>query len=278
MSRDSQSDQEMPLISHLTELRTRVLRSVVAVLLLFAGLFYFSQDIYALVAAPLRAYLPAGATMIATGVASPFLTPFKLTLMVALFLSMPIILQQIWGFIAPGLYKHEKRIAVPLLISSIFLFYGGMAFAYFVVFPIMFGFFASVTPEGVEMMTDIGQYLDFVLTLFFAFGVAFEIPVATFLLIWVGIIEVETLRKSRPYVIVGCFAIGMVLTPPDIFSQTLLAVPMWMLFETGLLFGALVKRRSEYSEEDEMPEDAPASTPTRDAETGHDDQPPAAQP
>lgn len=278
MSRDSQSDQEMPLISHLTELRTRVLRSVVAVLLLFAGLFYFSQDIYALVAAPLRAYLPAGATMIATGVASPFLTPFKLTLMVALFLSMPIILQQIWGFIAPGLYKHEKRIAVPLLISSIFLFYGGMAFAYFVVFPIMFGFFASVTPEGVEMMTDIGQYLDFVLTLFFAFGVAFEIPVATFLLIWVGIIEVETLRKSRPYVIVGCFAIGMVLTPPDIFSQTLLAVPMWMLFETGLLFGALVKRRSEYSEEDEMPEDAPASTPTRDADTGHDDQPPAAQP
>lgn len=173
MSKPSLDDQEMPLIAHLTELRKRLLRSVIAIGLVFAGLFYFSQQIYALVAAPLRAYLPEGATMIATGVASPFLTPFKLTLMVALFVSMPIILYQIWGFIAPGLYKHEKRIAVPLLISSIFLFYAGMAFAYFVVFPIMFGFFASVTPEGVAMMTDIGQYLDFVLTLFFAFGVAF---------------------------------------------------------------------------------------------------------
>ncbi|KFX71339.1 twin-arginine protein translocation system subunit TatC [Pseudomonas taeanensis MS-3] len=269
MSRLTESDQEMPLVSHLTELRTRLLRSVCAIFLLFAGLFYFSQDIYALVAAPLRAYLPAGATMIATGVASPFLTPFKLTLMVALFLSMPIILHQIWGFIAPGLYKHEKRIAVPLLISSILLFYGGMAFAYFVVFPIMFGFFASVTPEGVAMMTDIGQYLDFVLTLFFAFGVAFEIPVATFLLIWVGIVDVKTLRKSRPYVVVGCFAIGMVLTPPDIFSQTLLAVPMWFLFEAGLLFGAMVKRRDEHASESEE---------TDDAEPESNDQPPAAQP
>lgn len=239
------SDQEMPLVAHLTELRSRLLRSVVAVLLIFAALFYFAQDIYALVAAPLRAYLPEGATMIATGVASPFLTPFKLTMMVALFISMPVILHQIWGFIAPGLYKHEKRIAVPLLVSSILLFYAGMAFAYFVVFPIMFGFFASVTPEGVAMMTDIGQYLDFVLTLFFAFGVAFEIPVATFLLIWVGIVDVETLRKSRPYVIVGCFVIGMFLTPPDIFSQTLLAVPMWMLFEVGVFFGARVRREQE---------------------------------
>lgn len=236
------SDQEMPLVAHLTELRSRLLRSVVAVLLIFAALFYFAQDIYALVAAPLRAYLPEGATMIATGVASPFLAPFKLTMMVALFVSMPVILHQIWGFIAPGLYKHEKRIAVPLLVSSILLFYAGMAFAYFVVFPIMFGFFASVTPEGVAMMTDIGQYLDFVLTLFFAFGVAFEIPVATFLLIWVGIVDVETLRKSRPYVIVGCFVIGMFLTPPDVFSQTLLAVPMWMLFEVGVFFGARVRR------------------------------------
>ncbi|MFP6850573.1 MAG: twin-arginine translocase subunit TatC [Pseudomonas sp.] len=266
MSQRPDSDQEMPLVSHLTELRTRLLRIVAAIFLLFAGLFYFSQDIYALVAAPLRAYLPAGATMIATGVASPFLTPFKLTLMVALFLAIPIILHQIWGFIAPGLYKHEKRIAVPLLVSSILLFYGGMAFAYFVVFPIMFGFFASVTPEGVEMMTDIGQYLDFVLTLFFAFGVAFEIPIATFLLIWVGLVDVATLRKSRPYVVVGCFIVGMVLTPPDVFSQTLLAVPMWMLFETGLLFGALVKRRSEHEDE--------AQTENEDTPN---DQPPAAQ-
>jgi sec-independent protein translocase protein TatC len=266
MSRPSDSDQEMPLVSHLTELRTRLLRIVGAVFLLFAGLFYFSQDIYALVAAPLRAYLPEGATMIATGVASPFLTPFKLTLMVALFLAIPIILHQIWGFIAPGLYKHEKRIAVPLLISSILLFYGGMAFAYFVVFPIMFGFFASVTPEGVAMMTDIGQYLDFVLTLFFAFGVAFEIPIATFLLIWIGVVDVATLRKSRPYVVVGCFVIGMVLTPPDVFSQTLLALPMWMLFEAGLLCGSLVKRRAEQEADEGDSEEAPS------------DQPPAAQP
>ena len=266
MSRLSDSDQEMPLVSHLTELRTRLLRIVGAVFLLFAGLFYFSQDIYALVAAPLRAYLPEGATMIATGVASPFLTPFKLTLMVALFLAIPIILHQIWGFIAPGLYKHEKRIAIPLLISSILLFYGGMAFAYFVVFPIMFGFFASVTPEGVAMMTDIGQYLDFVLTLFFAFGVAFEIPIATFLLIWIGVVDVATLRKSRPYVVVGCFVVGMVLTPPDVFSQTLLALPMWLLFETGLLFGAMVKRRAEQEADEADSEEAPS------------DQPPAAQP
>ena len=252
------SDQEMPLVAHLSELRDRLLRCVVAVLLIFIGLFYFAQDIYAQVAAPLRAYLPEGATMIATGVASPFLTPFKLTLVISLFLAMPVVLQQIWGFIAPGLYQHEKRIAVPLLISSILLFYAGMAFAYFVVFPIMFGFFASVTPDGVAMMTDIGQYLDFVLTLFFAFGVAFEIPIATFLLIWAGIVSVETLVKSRPYVIVGCFVVGMFLTPPDVFSQALLAIPMWLLFEAGLIFGRLVSKR-----------------PTEDSEPS--DQPPAAQ-
>src|SRR5690606_8765453 len=265
MSKHASNDQEMPLIAHLTELRKRLMRCVVAIVLLFAGLFYFSQQIYALVAAPLRAYLPAGATMIATGVASPFLTPFKLTLVVSLFLGMPVVLQQIWGFIAPGLYKQEKRIAVPLLVSSILLFYAGMAFAYFVVFPIMFGFFASVTPEGVAMMTDIGQYLDFVLTLFFAFGVAFEIPIATFLLIWVGIVDVATLRKSRPYVVVGCFIIGMFLTPPDVFSQILLAVPMWLLFEVGVFFGALIRRQKEQAEtEEEKSEDG--------------DQPPSVQP
>ncbi|SDJ33161.1 twin-arginine translocase subunit TatC [Pseudomonas indica] len=263
MTAKPQDDQEMPLVAHLTELRKRLLYSVTAVLVIFAGLFYFSQDIYALVAAPLRAYLPEGATMIATGVASPFLTPFKLTLMVALFLGMPVVLYQAWGFIAPGLYKHEKRIAVPLLVSSVFLFYGGMAFAYFVVFPIMFGFFASVTPEGVAMMTDIGQYLDFVLTLFFAFGVAFEIPVATFLLIWVGIVDVASLRKSRPYVVVGCFIVGMVLTPPDVFSQTLLAVPMWLLFEAGLLFGSLVRREdaAEEAAEEKSGDQPPAPRP-----------------
>lgn len=245
MSTSEQPENVMPLVAHLTELRTRLLRCVMTVLVIFAGLFYFAQDIYALVAAPLRAYLPEGATMIATGVASPFLTPFKLTMVVSLFLSMPIILQQIWGFIAPGLYKHEKRIAVPLMIASIALFYIGMAFAYFAVFPIMFSFFASVTPQGVEMMTDIGQYLDFVLTLFFAFGVAFQIPVATFLLVWIGVVDVATLRKSRPYVIVGCFLVGMILTPPDIFSQTLLAIPMWFLFEVGVIFGSIIQKERE---------------------------------
>lgn len=251
MSQDTDNNGTMPLIAHLTELRDRLLRCVAAVLLIFLALFYFAQDIYAMVAAPLRAYLPEGATMIATGVASPFFTPFKLTMVVSLFMAIPYILHQIWSFIAPGLYQQEKRIALPLLVSSIFLFYAGMAFAYFAVFPLMFGFFASVTPDGVAMMTDISQYLDFILTIFFAFGVAFEIPVATFLLIWAGIVEVATLRKSRPYVVVGCFIVGMVLTPPDVFSQTLLAIPMWILFELGIIFGSLVeKRRQEPSEQD----------------------------
>ena len=261
MSASADTDQEMPLVAHLTELRTRLLRCVVAVLVIFAALFSFAQEIYALVAAPLRAYLPEGATMIATGVASPFLTPFKLTLIVALFLSIPVILHQIWGFIAPGLYTREKRIAAPLLASSILLFYAGMAFAYFLVFPIIFGFFASVTPEGVAMMTDIGQYLDFVLTLFFAFGVAFEIPVATFLLIWVGIVDVQTLRNSRPYVIVGCFVVGMFLTPPDVFSQTLLAVPMWLLFEAGLFFFLCIKKPQAEDQQTTSQDQPPAPLP-----------------
>jgi sec-independent protein translocase protein TatC len=199
--------------------------------------------------------------MIATDVASPFLTPFKLTMIVSLFLAIPFILQQIWGFIAPGLYRHEKRIAIPLLVSSIFLFYAGMAFAYFLVFPLIFGFFASATPEGVSMMTDIASYLDFVMTLFFAFGVAFEIPVAVVLLVWIGVVDVKYLKKIRPYVIIGCFVVGMVLTPPDIFSQTLLAVPMWLLFEIGVLCGSLIRKRSANDETDD-----------------HNDQPPATQP
>ncbi|MBC7210807.1 MAG: twin-arginine translocase subunit TatC, partial [Pseudomonas sp.] len=202
-------------------------------------------------------------TMIATDVASPFLTPFKLTMIVSLFLAIPFILQQIWGFIAPGLYRHEKRIAIPLLVSSIVLFYAGMAFAYFLVFPLIFGFFASATPEGVSMMTDISSYLDFVMTLFFAFGVAFEIPVAVVLLVWIGVVDVQYLKKIRPYVIIGCFVVGMILTPPDIFSQTLLAVPMWMLFEVGVLCGSLIRKRSHEPDE---------------ANNDHNDQPPATQP
>ncbi|WP_271409572.1 twin-arginine translocase subunit TatC [Pseudomonas sp. Q1-7] len=253
-----EQDQEMPLVSHLTELRTRLLRCVAAIFLIFACLFYFAQKIYTLVSAPLRQYLPEGATMIATDVASPFLTPFKLTMVVALFLAMPVILHQVWGFIAPGLYKHEKRIALPLLISSIVLFYSGMAFAYFLVFPLVFHFFASVTPEGVAMMTDIASYLDFVMTLFFAFGVAFEIPVAVVLLIWIGVVDVAYLKRIRPYVIIGCFVVGMILTPPDIFSQTLLAIPMWLLFEVGVFCGGLIRKRSAHPDDDvEEPGDQP---------------------
>lgn len=258
------TDSNMSLIAHLTELRNRLLRCVIAVLLIFLCLFYFAQEIYALVSAPLRAYLPEGASMIATGVATPFLTPFKLTLVLSLFIAIPYILAQIWSFIAPGLYQHEKRIALPLLASSVALFYGGMAFAYFAVFPIMFSFFASVTPDGVDMMTDINQYLDFVLTIFFAFGVAFEIPVATFLLVLVGVTTVERLRKSRPYVIVGCFVVGTVLTPPDIFSQILLAIPMWFLFELGLIFSNMVQKERARRDAEEEAEEAGDLPATRD--------------
>ncbi len=226
---------EQPFLEHIIELRARILRSVLAVVVLFFPIYYFANDIYAFIAAPLLARLPQG-NMIATGVATPFLTPFKLALYVALFLGVPFVLHQIWSFIAPGLYKHEKRFAAPLLFSSVALFYLGVSFAYFVVFPLMFGFLASITPEGVSMMTDIGQYLDFVMAMFLAFGFAFEIPIATVLLVWTGFATPQSLVDKRPYVIVGCFIVGMVLTPPDVLSQILLAVPMWMLYEVGVVF------------------------------------------
>ena len=236
---------DMPLTAHLGELRKRLVRCLLVILLAFLGLFPFAQTLYTMISEPLRRYLPEGASMIATSVTSPFLAPFKLTLMVAVFISMPVLLHQAWGFVAPGLYRRERRIAVPLLVSSILLFYAGMAFAFFAVFPMMFGFFASVTPDGVEMMTDIALYLDFILALFLAFGLAFEIPVATFIIVWAGLTDVDTLRRSRPYVIVGCFVVGMMLTPPDVFSQTMLAVPMWLLFEVGLLACGSIQRRPE---------------------------------
>lgn len=261
MSEIPDHDQPMPLVSHLTELRTRLLRCVGVIFAIFIGLFSFAQQIYTLVSAPLRDHLPANATMIATDVASPFLTPFKLTMIVSLFMAMPFILQQVWGFIAPGLYRHERRIAIPLLVSSIFLFYAGMAFAYFLVFPLIFGFFAAATPEGVSMMTDIANYLDFVMTLFFAFGAAFEIPVAVVLLVWIGVVDVKYLKGIRPYVIIGCFVVGMILTPPDIFSQTLLAVPMWLLFEIGVLFATLVRKRRVAAEGDADAPQPPAKQP-----------------
>ncbi|MFY0675736.1 MAG: twin-arginine translocase subunit TatC [Neptuniibacter sp.] len=244
-----EQDQEQPLISHLVELRKRLMHVVLIILALFLGLFYFANDLYTYLSAPLTALLPEGTSMIATDVTSPFFAPFKLTLVAAIFAAMPFILHQIWGFIAPGLYKHERRFAVPLLFSSILLFYAGVAFAYFVVFPLIFGFFTSVGPENVAVMTDISSYLNFVLKLFFAFGVVFEIPIATLLLIWSGAATVEGLRQKRAYVIVGCFVIGMLLTPPDVISQSLLALPMWLLFEAGILLGAIFVRKDAEGDE-----------------------------
>ncbi|SEL34979.1 twin-arginine translocase subunit TatC [Halomonas daqiaonensis] len=248
---DSQEQNQAPLIEHLIELRSRLMRAVIAILVIFLGLYAFANDIYSFVAQPLMALLPEGSQMIATEVASPFLAPFKLTLVVAVFAAIPYVLHQAWAFVAPGLYDNEKALALPILASSVALFYGGAAFAYYVVFPLLFQFFTQTGPEDVAVMTDINQYLNFVLKLFFAFGVAFEIPIATFLLILSGATTVESLSKKRPYVVLGCFVIGMLLTPPDVVSQSLLAVPMYLLYEVGLLFGRLVRRKREQDEQDE---------------------------
>ena len=233
MSDPSLNDQ--PLIAHLIELRDRLIRILVVILLFFIAFIAFANDLYAYLAEPLQSLLPEGASMIATQVASPFLAPFKLALYLSVYCGAPMILYQLWGFIAPGLYDNEKKIAAPLLISSIFLFYAGMAFAYYAVFPLVFGFFTTIGPTGVTVMTDIDAYLSFVLKLFLAFGLAFEIPVATMLLVKAGIASPESLKQKRPYVFIGCFVIGMLITPPDVISQTLLAVPMWLLFEAGLI-------------------------------------------
>jgi len=252
------SDAEKPeeeksgsLMSHLVELRDRVVRMVVAVLVLFLGMFYWANDIYIYLAEPLTRHLPEDANMIAIDVASPFLTPFKLVLMLAVFLAMPVILHQLWAFVAPGLYSNEKRIAGPLLVSSILLFYGGVAFAYYVVFPLVFGFFTSVGPEIISISTDIGRYLDFVLALFFGFGLAFEVPIATIILVAIGFTTPKKLSEKRPYVIVGAFVCGMLLTPPDIISQVLLALPMWILFEAGLIASTIIFKDREQEDEDE---------------------------
>lgn len=234
------SQGEATLLSHLVELRTRILKMVVMVLVVFICLVPFADAIFTIVAEPLMARLPEGTSMIATQVASPFLTPFKLALAAAVFLSMPFLLYQAWSFVAPGLYKHERRLVMPLMASSIVLFYGGVAFAYFVVFPLMFAFFTAVAPSGVTVMTDIAAYLDFVLALFFAFGLAFEVPVATVLAVWAGFTTPEKLSKKRPYVLLGAFVLGMLLTPPDVISQTLLAVPVYLLFEVGIVFARIM--------------------------------------
>lgn len=235
---DANTDNtEKPLVQHLLELRRRLLYIVIFVAVVTCALIGFSNSIYSFIAEPLQAILPESSTMIATDVASPFLTPFKLTLFVAMLISVPFILYQIWAFVAPGLYQKEKKLAMPLLAASVLLFYLGMAFAYFVVFPLVFGFFTAIGPTDVAIMTDISKYLSFVIKLFFAFGVAFEIPIATILLILTGVITPAKLAKKRPYVLVVCFVLGMLLTPPDVISQVLLAVPMWMLFEVGILVG-----------------------------------------
>ncbi|MEM7000624.1 MAG: twin-arginine translocase subunit TatC [Pseudomonadota bacterium] len=236
-------NNEQPFLEHLVELRARILRSLTAVFIVFIPTYYFANDIYGFVAAPLMAALPEGSAMIATQVATPFLTPFKLAIYTALFIGVPVWLHQIWSFISPGLYKHEKRFAVPMLVSSVLLFYCGMAFVYFLVFPLVFPFFVSVSPDNTQMMTDINLYLDFVLKMFFAFGIAFEIPIATMLLAWSGIADAETMASKRPYVIIGCFVLGMLLTPPDVISQLLLAMPSWLLFEAGVFFARFIEKR-----------------------------------
>ncbi len=248
---DAAGAEEQPFISHLIELRNRLLRVVFTVLAVFLVLAPFANELYAYLAGPLMRHMPENSSMIAIEVASPFLIPFKLAFVAAIFISMPVILYQFWAFIAPGLYRHEKRMILPLLVASTLLFYGGAAFAYFVVFPLVFAFLTAAAPAGVTVMTDISKYLDFVLTLFFAFGAAFEVPIVTIVLVWTGITTPQSLAEKRPYVIVAAFVIGMFLTPPDAISQTMLAIPIWLLFESGLLFSRLfVRRRSQHSAAD----------------------------
>ena len=242
---------EMTLVEHLTELRNRLLRVVIAIGVVFIACVPFADQLYTLLALPLLERLPEGSTMIATEVASPFLTPFKLAFVAAVALTIPVALHQAWSFIAPGLYLKERRLALPLLVSSVMLFFIGMAFAYYLVFPLMFTFFIGSAPDGVIVATDIGRYLDFCIKLFFAFGVAFEVPVATFLIVSAGLTTVEDLRKKRAYVILTAFVVGMLLTPPDMISQTLLALPMWVLFELGLVMCRLYIKSEREADEGE---------------------------
>jgi len=244
MMKQNNAEQKQSLSSHLLELRRRLLRIVFVVLLVFLGLFAFANDLYTLIATPLLEALPEGSQMIATDVASPFLTPFKLALVAAVFIAVPYILFEIWGFIAPGLFRQEKRIVAPIMLLSVVLFYLGVAFAYFAVFPLMFAFFSAAGPLGVSYTPDIARFLDTVLKLFFTFGVAFEIPIVTVVLVYLGAVNVNTLAQKRPYVIVLCFVVGALLTPPDPISQCLMAIPMWLLFELGLVFARLIRKRS----------------------------------
>jgi len=248
---ETNADGEQSLISHLIELRTCVLRVVICIFVVLLVLLPFANQIYSFIATPLIAKLPEGSSMIATEVISPFFAPFKLTLFCAVFITVPYSLFQAWSFITPGLYSQEKKLVVPLLISSTLLFYTGILFAYYVVFPVLFAFITATAPVGVQIMTDINHYLDFILKLFLAFGVSFEIPIATFLLIRTGFVSAEKLEKNRPYIILSAFFAGMLLTPPDVISQILLAVPIWLLFESGLILGKIYGVRKETSEQDD---------------------------
>ncbi|MDE0250710.1 MAG: twin-arginine translocase subunit TatC [Gammaproteobacteria bacterium] len=260
-SGDPEAKQES-LLSHLFELRSRLLWVTGSVLAVMLGLFPFANTLYAWLAGPLMAHLPEDSSMVAIEVASPFLTPFKLVFLLSIVLAIPIILYHAWAFIAPGLYGSEKRLVFPLLVSSSILFYVGMAFAYFIVFPLVFGFFTRVAPEGVAVMTDIGRYLDFVIKIFIAFGAAFEVPVVTLVLVRLGVTTPKKLASKRPYVIVVAFIVGMLLTPPDVISQVLLAIPVWLLFEIGLLLSRLWVPKSLEDDED-APGEKPASKPRR---------------
>ena len=264
----SPGDTDQPFISHLIELRDRLLRIVLAIAVLFLILMPFSNTLFSALSGPLTVHLPAGSSMIAIEVASPFLIPFKLTLVLAVFIAMPYLLYQVWAFVAPGLYRHERRLVMPLLASSTVLFYAGAAFAYYIVFPLVFAFFTSTAPDGVSVMTDISRYLDFVLTLFFAFGAAFEVPVVTVLLVWTGMVTQDGLRRKRPYIIVAAFVVGMLLTPPDIISQTLLAVPVWMLFELGVVFSGwfVAMKKDDNESPDADGSESPLSEDAMDAE------------
>ena len=233
---------KMPIVQHLVELRSALLRSIIAIALFFAVLFPFSEDIYSFIAAPILAVIP-GSNLIAIGVISPFLTPLKMSLILAIYLALPYLLFKIWQFTAPALYQHEKKLVLPLVISSTVLFYAGLFFAFYIVFPVIFNFLSSVGPTSVEFAPDIQYYLDFILKVSFAFGVAFEVPVATILLIMFNVTTVSQLKKNRPYIIIGAFVIGMVLTPPDVISQILIAIPIWLLFEAGLIFAPIFKVR-----------------------------------
>lgn len=252
---NSQTDSEQSFLSHLIELRTRLQYIVVAVLLIFLCLAPYANEIYSYLSVPLLKYLPENSSMIAIDVASPFFTPFKLSLVCAGFIAVPVILYQLWAFVAPGLYAHEKRLVLPLLIASTALFYLGVCFAYFVVLPLVFMFLSTAAPVGVTMMTDIAKYLDFTLTLFFAFGVTFEVPIFTIVLVWTGLVSPQQLSEARPYIIVGAFVIAMFLTPPDALSQTLLAVPICLLFEAGLLFARFFIPKSHYQNDEASAQD-----------------------